>query len=282
MNKKALGKGLKAFLPEDYGILKEERFAELETEKLRPNPLQSRKNFDSTAINELAQSIRETGILQPLVVVPDKDHYRIIVGERRWRAAQKIGLKTIPVIVRTMTSEQQLEAALVENLQREDLNPLEIATAYQKMTQELHLTQEQVAKKVGKDRASVTNYIRLLKLPPSIQEMISEGNLSIGHAKALLSLSDPSHQSALALLIVKKDLSVRAAEKLVKKLPANSAPPKQTRGDPNLLALQEEFLQLLSTKVAISGTSNRGILKIYYYSANELDRIYEKIKGVNQ
>jgi ParB family chromosome partitioning protein len=279
MNKKALGKGLKAFLPEEYGILKEERFAELETEMLRPNPLQPRKRFDPVAINELAQSIKETGVLQPLIVVPDKDHYRIIVGERRWRAAQKIGLQKLPAIIRTMSDEQQLEAALIENLQREDLNPMEIATAYQKMTQDLHLTQEQVAEKVGKDRTSVANYIRLLKLPSQIQEMISEGKLSMGHAKALLSLSDLTLQSAMALLIVKKDLSVRTAETLVKKQIQDSAPPKKAERDPNLLALQEEFLQILGTKVSITGTSARGIVKIHYYSANELDRIYEKIKG---
>jgi ParB family chromosome partitioning protein len=281
MNKKALGKGLKAFLPE-IGILKEERFAELETEMLRPNPFQPRKRFDPIAINELAQSIKETGILQPLIVVPDKDHYRIIVGERRWRAAQKIGLKTLPAIIRNMSAEQQHEAALIENLQREDLNPLEIAAAYQKMTQDLHLTQEQVAEKVGKDRTSVANYIRLLKLPPQIQDMISEGKLSLGHAKALLSLSDLTLQSAMALLIVKKDLSVRTAETLVKKQIQDSPPPKKAERDPNLLALQEEFLQILGTKVSIAGTSNRGIVKIYYYSANELDRIYEKIKGEYQ
>jgi ParB family chromosome partitioning protein len=282
MHKKALGKGLKAFLPEEYGILKEERFAELETEMLRPNPLQPRKRFDPTAINELAQSIKETGVLQPIIVVPDKDHYRIIVGERRWRAAQKIGLKTLPAIIRTMGTEQQLEAALIENLQREDLNPLEIAAAYKKMTQDLHLTQEQVAEKVGKDRASVANYIRLLKLPPQIQDMISEGKLSMGHARALLSLSDLKQQSAMALLIVKKDLSVRTAETLVKKQIQDPAPPQEADRDPNLLALQEEFIHLLGTKVSISGTSNRGIVKIHYYSANELDRIYDKIKGEYQ
>jgi ParB family chromosome partitioning protein len=282
MNKKALGKGLKAFLPEDYGILKEERFAELETEMLRPNPLQPRKRFDPVAINELAQSIKETGVLQPLIVVPDKNHYRIIVGERRWRAAQIIGLKTLPAIIRNMSAEQQLEAALIENLQREDLNPLEIATAYQKMTQDLHLTQEQVAEKVGKDRTSVANYIRLLKLPPQIQDMISEGKLSLGHAKALLALSDLTLLSAMALLIVKKDLSVRTTETLVKKRIQDSPPQKKAERDPNLSALQEEFLQILGTKVSIAGTSNRGIVKIYYYSASELDRIYEKIKGEYQ
>lgn len=279
MNKKALGKGLKAFLPEEYGILKEERFAELETDMLKPNPFQPRKTFDPAAIEELALSIKETGILQPIVVVPDRNHYRIIVGERRWRAAQKIGLKTLPVIIRTMNDEQQLEAVLIENLQREDLNPLEIADACQKMIQKLHLTQEQVAEKVGKDRASVANYIRLLKLPDQIKELIADGKLSMGHARALLSLSDQTQQSALSQLIVKKDLSVRATEHLVKKQIRDAVPPEKVEGDPNLLALQEEFLQILGTKVSLTGTQNRGIVKIHYYSADELHRIYEKIKG---
>jgi ParB family chromosome partitioning protein len=160
MKKQALGKGLKAFLSEEYGILREDRYVELEVDKLRPNPNQPRTKFDPVSIAELAQSIKETGILQPLVVVPNEDHFTIIVGERRWRAAQKIGLRTIPVIIRQMTEEHQMEASLVENLQREDLNPLEIASAYKRMTHDLHLTQEQVADKVGKDRASVSNFLK--------------------------------------------------------------------------------------------------------------------------
>lgn len=279
MNKKALGKGLKAFLPEELGILKGERYAELETSMLRPNPYQPRKKFDPVSIDELARSIKETGILQPIVAVAEKDHYRIIVGERRWRAAQKSGKKTVPVIIRTMNTEQQLEATLIENLQREDLNPIEIARAYFKMIQDLKLTQEQVAEKVGKDRASVSNYIRLLRLPSEIQEKISDGELSMGHARALLSLPDQSQQFEAVQLIVKKDLSVRAAEKLVKKMAQPFPPQKKAGGDPNLLALQEEFLQILGTKVSIAGTSDRGIVKIHYYSASELDKIYEKIKG---
>ncbi len=279
MKKQALGKGLKAFLPEEYGILKKDRYVELELDKLRPNPHQPRTKFDPASIAELAQSIKEAGILQPIVAVPNKDHYTIIVGERRWRAAQKIGLKTIPAIIREMTKEQQLEAALVENLQREDLNPLDIASAYQKMTRDLHLSQEQVADKVGKDRTSVSNYMRLLKLPQRVQDMLSEDLLSMGHARALLSLDEPALQVQTALQINKRDLSVRAVEKLVKKL-INK--PKQKEGresNPDLLALQEEFLRIFGTKVSISGNMQKGVVKIFYYSADELGRIYEKAKG---
>ena len=278
MKKQALGKGLKAFLSEEYGILKEDRYAELEIEKLRPNPHQPRKTFDPISLAELGQSIQETGILQPIVVVPEEDHFTIIVGERRWRAAQKIGLKTVPAIIRQMTEEQQLEAALVENLQREDLNPLEIATAYQKMTQDLHLTQEQVAIKVGKDRASVSNYVRLLKLPQRIQNMLTEDKLSMGHARALLSIEDPALQVQTALEINKRDLSVRAVENLVKNLTKKLDKKIEHEPNPDLLALQEEFLKIFGTKVSISGNLKKGVVKIFYYSPDELGRIYEIAK----
>ena len=279
MKKQALGKGLKAFLSEEYGILRDDRYVELEVEKLRPNPLQPRTKFDPVSIAELAQSIQEAGILQPIVVVPNEDHFTIIVGERRWRAAQKIGLKTVPAIIRQMTKEQQLEAALVENLQREDLNPLDIASAYQKMTQDLHLTQEQVAVKVGKDRASVSNYMRLLKLPQRVQNMLAEDKLSMGHARALLSIDDSALQVQTALQIDKRDLSVRAVENLVKKLIIMPEQEEERESNPDLLALQEEFLKIFGTKVSISGNMKKGVVKIFYYSADELGRIYEKAKG---
>lgn len=279
MKKQALGKGLKAFLSEEYGILREDRYVELEVDKLRPNPHQPRTKFDLVSIAELAQSIQEAGILQPIVVVPNEDHFTIIVGERRWRAAQKIGLKTIPAIIRHMTEEQQLEAALVENLQREDLNPLDIASAYQKMTQDLHLTQEQVAVKVGKDRASVSNYMRLLKLPQRVQNMLAEDKLSMGHARALLSIDDSAVQVQTALQIDKRDLSVRAVENLVKKLVNKPEQEQGRESNPDLLALQEEFLKIFGTKVSISGNMKKGVVKIFYYSEAELGRIYEKAKG---
>jgi ParB family chromosome partitioning protein len=281
MTKKALGKGLKAFLPEEYGILKEERFLDIELNKLKPNPLQPRKKWDPESLEELAQSIQETGILQPIVVVPDRENFRIIVGERRWRAAKKIGLQTIPVLIRNLTEAQQHEAMLIENLQREDLNPLEIATAYQKMIQEFGYTQEDVAKKVGKDRASVANYLRLLKLPDEVQELIADGKLSMGQARALIPIEDPGRQRSMANRIVKDRLSVREVEKWVHRL---QSPPEKVPNvpmDPDLLIFQEELLKLLGTKVILSGDQNKGVLKIFYYTLDDLNRIYEKIKGVN-
>jgi len=219
MKKKALGKGLDAFLPEQYGILKEERYAELDIEQLKPNPHQPRNSFDPGSLQELARSISTTGILQPVVVVPEGDFYKIIVGERRWRAAQQAGLTKIPVLIRNLSQVQQYEACLIENLQREDLNPLEIAAAYHKLGEELGLTQQQIADKVGKDRASVANYMRLLKLPQEIQDLIKEGSLSMGQARALLPLStDPEQQQKCAHRIARKGMSVREVEKWVQRL----------------------------------------------------------------
>lgn len=281
MTKKALGKGLKAFLPEEYGILKEERFLDIAIDRLKPNPLQPRKKWNPESLAELAQSIRETGILQPVVVVPDEENYKIIVGERRWRAAKKIGLQTIPVLIRNLTEAQQHEAMLIENLQREDLNPIEIANAYQKMTQDFSYTQEDVAKKVGKDRASVANTLRLLKLPDEIQELIQDGKLSMGHARALIPVENPERQQSMAKQIVKDNLSVREVEKWVRRLQAPTEKPPKAPIDPDLLIFQEELLKLLGTKVVLSGDQNKGILKIFYYTLDDLNRIYEKIKGVN-
>jgi len=282
MKKKALGKGLKAFLPEDYGILKEERYIELDIEKIKPNPLQPRLNFKSDSIDELARSIQESGVLQPIVVTAEGGHYKIILGERRWRAAQKIGLKKIPALIRSLSKDRYLEISLIENLQREDLNPLEIALAYQRMTEELNYTQQEIADRVGKDRASVANYLRLLKLPKDVQDFLADDKISMGHARALIPIEDSDRQIALARLIHKNNLSVRDVEKRVNKIKAMPKPKEVKPIDPDLLSLQEEFLKALGTKVSISGNQNKGIVKIYYFSLDELNQIYEKIKGVSQ
>lgn len=282
MKKKALGKGLKAFLPEDYAILKEERYAELDIDQLKPNPLQPRMKFDQDSLDELARSIKESGVLQPILVVPAGNHYKIIVGERRWRAAQKIGLKTIPVIIRTIPKERQIEASLVENLQREDLNPLEIALAYQKLIKELNYTQQEVAEKVSKDRTSVANYVRLLKLPNEIQDMLGEGKISMGHARALINLENAEKQVFISRQIVQKNLSVRDVENKINRLKLKPPSEQGRAPDPDLLALQEEFIKLFGTKVSISGNQNKGIVKLYYYSMDDLNSLYEKIKGVKK
>jgi len=280
MTKKALGKGLEAFIPEEFGILKEDRYAEVEIEKIRPNPHQPRTQFDEASINELATSIKETGIIQPLLVVPEEDHYKLIVGERRWRAAQRAGLRVVPVIIRNMTEDKQLEVSLIENIHREDLNPLEIAEAFERLVNQLGLTQQEVADRVGKDRASVANYIRLLKLQPEIKALIRDGKLSMGQARAILSLEDEELQKSVAFQAVEKSLSVRETEKLVQKLKERPPRTQKSLEDPDLKALEEELIQCLGTKVTIAGQRNKGTIRIFYFSLEELNRIYDKIKGV--
>lgn len=282
MTKKALGKGLGAFIPEEFGILKEDRYAEVEVEKVRPNPQQPRTVFDDQSIEELSRSIRETGIIQPVLVVPEDDHYRIIVGERRWRAAQKAGLRSIPVIIRNLSREKQLEIQIIENVHREDLNPLEIARAFQRLSSELGLTQQEIAERVGKDRASVANYLRLLKLPEEIRNFIMEEKLSMGQAKAILALEDPDLQLQLARVVVDKQLSVRETEKLVQRYKEKPPRAQKSLEDPDLKAVEEELIRHLGTKVTISGNRNKGMIKIFYFSLDDLNRVYDKIKGANK
>jgi len=282
MMKKALGKGLGAFIPEEFGIIKDERYAELNVEQLFPNPLQPRIKFDDQSINELAQSIRESGVVQPILVVSEEGRFKIIVGERRWRAAQKAGLKKVPVLIRNLSPEKQLEVAIVENIHREDLNPMEVAMAYQRMTQELNFTQQEIAEKVGKDRTSVTNYLRLLKLPNEIQNGIIEDKISMGHARALLALEESEAQLTAYQQILDKSLSVRNTEKLVNRLKERAPRVQRSLEDPDLHALQEEMLKALGTKVLISGNRNKGVLKIFYFSLDDLNRIYDRLKGASK
>jgi ParB family chromosome partitioning protein len=277
--KQALGKGIKAFIPEEYGILKEETYAELDIDQIRPNPLQPRTKFNEASIDELARSIRESGVLQPIIVVSEEGHYKILIGERRWRAARKAGLKKVPVLIRSIPKKHQLEVSLIENLQREELNPIEISLAYKRLIDDLGYTQENVAEKVGKDRASVANHLRLLKLPLEIQDLVSDGKISMGHAKVLLGLDDPREIVALARGIIAKGLSVREVEALLARAKKETPAPKNRKTDPNLEAVQEDLLRVLGTKVTIDGTSKRGFIKVYYFSLAELNRVFELIKG---
>jgi ParB family chromosome partitioning protein len=281
--KKALGKGIKAFIPEEFGILKDEKYSEVDIDLIRPNPEQPRVDFREAAIAELAQSIREAGVLQPLVVVPEGGRYKIIIGERRWRAAQKAGLKKVPVLVRHIPREQQLEISLIENLQREELNPIEVARSYQRLIDEFHYLQADLAEKVGKDRTSVTNSLRLLKLPAEIQNDLREGRLSMGHARAILAVEDPAGQLELARLIKKKGLSVRDAEQLAaEKKNAPAKVRKPVKRDPNLESVKEEMVKAFGTKVDIEGSAKKGVIKVFYFSLDELNRLYDLIKGAGR
>lgn len=279
MKKQALGKGIHAFIPEEYGILKDERLADVPIGQVKPNPAQPRKRFDEAAIAELANSIKSSGVLQPIVVVPEGDHYKIIIGERRWRAAQSAGLQKVPVLIRNIPKSQQVEISLVENLQREDLNPIEVARAYERLIAEMGLTQQEIADKVGRDRSSVANTLRLLKLPPDVQEKLAANKISMGHARALLALEDPDRQSSLAKQIVAKNLSVREVESLVQGRKKRASPGKRTGFDADLQALEEELIRIMGTKVSISGNRQRGLVKIFYFSLDELNRIHDHIKG---
>jgi len=279
MTKKALGKGLGVFLPDDYGILKDERYAEVDIEEVLPNPLQPRMRFDPGSIEELARSMRESGVIQPILVVPEGENYKIIVGERRWRAAQKAGLRKIPVLIRQIPKERQLEISLVENLHREDLNPLEIAHVYQRLIRELDYTQEEIADRVGKDRTSVTNYLRLLNLPEIVQDYLSENKITMGHARALLALEEAESQISLAREIVHQNLTVRDVERIISGRKKGRPAAKKPESDADLRAVEEELIKSLGTKVAIAGNRKKGVIKISYFSLDDLNRIYGKIKG---
>ena len=281
MNKKALGKGLGAFIPDEFSILKDERFAELNLEDVKPNPFQPRTRFDDKTIDELAQSIRETGIVQPVIVAPEDDHYLIIVGERRWRAAQRAGLRKIPVLIRNIPKDKQLEVSLIENIHREELNALEIAHAYQRLIDDHGYAQHELADKVGKDRSSVTNYIRLLKLPQEIQDRLADGTISMGHARAMLAVEDPVTQLYACRQVIDRNLSVRNTETLVNRLKNKAPRAQRSLADPDLHALQEEMLKSLGTKVLVAGNRNKGVVKIYYFSLDDLNRIYDRIKGAS-
>lgn len=280
MKKQALGKGIRAFVPEEFGILKDERLVDVPIGQVRPNPMQPRKKFDEAAIQELSRSIKASGVLQPIVVVPETDHYKIIIGERRWRAAQRAGLQKVPVLIRNVPRAQQVEISLVENLQREDLNPIEVAQAYEQLMKELGLTQQELADKVGMDRSTVANTLRLLKLPEEIQEMLASNKLAMGHARAILAVEDPAQQLALARQIVSGSLSVRQVEAQVQGKKKKAQSKKKAGFDAELKSLQDHLVRVLGTKVEISGSRVRGSIRIHYYSLDELNRIYDLIKGV--
>jgi ParB family chromosome partitioning protein len=276
--KKALGKGIKAFIPEEYGILKDESLTEIDIDRLSPSPFQPRTKFDEQELQELAQSIRETGILQPIVAVPAGMGYNIVIGERRWRAAQKAGLKKVPAIIRNLSKERQMEASIIENLQRTNLNPIEIARSLRGWIEVMGFSQEEVADKVGKDRASVANILRLLNLPEAIQNMLLQEKISMGHARAILGIEDPKAQIEAARWAADKGRSVRETEDYVNRRRKNK-PSRRAKTDPDLETVQEDLLQFLGAKVAISGTPKKGVIKICYFSLGELNRIYDLIKG---
>ncbi len=276
----ALGKGLDALIPE-WKPTEGKNLIYCGIEEIRPNPHQPRKHFDEAKLQELSDSIKEKGILEPLLVRKVSDGYELIVGERRWRAAQKAGLKEVPVLIKEFDERTALEISLIENLQREDLNPIEEAEAYQRLIEEFHLSHEALSVRIGKDRTTITNALRLLKLPPEIKEHLLQNRLSPGHARAILSLEDQEKQKQLCQLILQKGLSVREAEALAKKWSGKpkKKPVEKTQDDLKLqlASLQDSLRRHLGTKVRIHSKGKRGKIEIEYYSHEDLERIVEAI-----
>jgi ParB family chromosome partitioning protein len=265
-------------------LVESEKLREIDIDRIVPNAQQPRKRFNEESLNELADSIRVHGVIQPVVVqqLPD-NFYQLVAGERRWRAAQLAGLVRLPALVREAGSNSSLEIALIENLQREDLNPIEEAQAYEKLIVEFGLTQEDVARRVGKNRATVTNMLRLLRLPPEVQQWISENRLSTGHAKALLSLSDLSSVVDVARKIIEGSYSVRQAEAFVSRYAkgGNASAAQHTDGvDPNVKAAIHALEQTLGTKVTIHESQGKGQIELYFYSLEEMHRLYDGLMRV--
>ena len=277
--RQALGKGLGALIPEK-GVPEGEGKRPLQQcgiEEVHPNPFQPRKAFSDEQLQELVDSIREKGILQPLLVRRRSDGYELIAGERRWRAAQRAGLREIPILVRDVSDSEMLEISLIENIQREDLNPIEEAEAYKRLMEQFHLTQEEISKKVGKDRSTIANTVRLLKLPPEIKLSLAEGKITMGHARAFLSLDGVDKQRLLWKKLLSAGLSVRQTESLVKRLRTRSSPPPR-RSHPEWSGLIEEIQRVLGTKIRILGDRRRGKIEIHFFSPDELDRIIELLR----
>lgn len=292
-----------AVIPADAGtekkaaaIKKEEpkvKIVEVEKEKylnislIEPNSSQPRKMFDEEQLNELASSIKSYGVLQPILVKKKDDHYELIAGERRWRAAKLAGLKEVPVIIREYTKQQTMEIALIENVQREDLNPIEEAKAYQMLIQEFGLKQEEVAERVSKNRATVTNSMRLLKLDERVQELLIQNRITGGHARTLLALEDGEQQYQVANKIMNNKLSVRETEKLVKLLtkPPVKKEPKEEERDLSIFYhdLEDKLKTVMGTKVIINKKDkNKGRIEIEYYSSAELERIVELLQSIEK
>ncbi len=291
MAQRGLGKGLDSLIPaSSSNENKETKQNEtvVKITKVEPNRDQPRKNFDEDSLQELADSIKQFGLLQPILVQDRKDYYEIIAGERRWRAAKIAGLKEIPVIIRNYTDQEIVEIALIENIQREDLNPIEEAHAFKKLLEEFHLKQDEVAERVSKSRTAVTNSVRLLKLSDSVQQMIIDDMLSTGHARALIPIEDKELQLQLAQRIFDEKLSVREVEKIVKViLNPEKGKDKKEETPQNIQYIYQDIenklKERLSRKVAISskGKSGVGKIEIEFYSNDDLDRLIESLSNMN-
>jgi ParB family transcriptional regulator, chromosome partitioning protein len=287
MNKRPLGRGLSALISADLPPADSDEIRDVEIDLIRPGQQQPRTTFDQARLEELAQSIRTSGIIQPLLVRPRGGLFELVAGERRWRAAQLAGLARIPAIIREIPDEKLLELALIENIQRQELNPIEEANAYKRLIESLHLTQDEVAQRVGRDRTFITNYLRILKLPSEIQLLLETEKLSFGHARALLSFSDVILQRRYAQKIVKHNWSVRETERRIKHASQERAEisKRVTKSeDPNVRAAETKLRRRLGTQVRIlpAKAGSSGKIEIEYYTSSDLDRLYSIIMSAQE
>lgn len=292
---KGLGRGINALIPEDVNeenvvvkevvkevIVKEPAETKVRISQVEPNREQPRKMFDEDALIELSESIKQYGVLQPLLVQKKDNYYEIIAGERRWRAAKLAGVKEIPVIIKDYSDQEVMEIALIENIQREDLNPIEEAQAYQRLIKDYKLKQDEVAEKVSKSRAAITNSLRLLKLDKRVQEMVMEGKISNGHARAIIGIEDGDKQYMVAMRIFDEKLSVREVEKLMKQLDKPKKENKIPANDFVYRNLEDKMTKIMGTQVVIKNKDKKGKIEINYYSQDELERIYELLENLNK
>jgi len=278
---KRLGRGLDALIP-SLSVKDDDKVIEVPLSQLRPNPYQPRKTFDEDSIKELAESIKQHGVIQPIIVRTVLRGYEIIAGERRFRASQLCGSTSIPAVVRTFTDQQVMEIALIENLQREDLNAIETAIAYQALMDKFELTQEELSMKVGKSRSHIANFLRLLTLPASIKEDVSRGTLSMGHARALVGVKETSQQLELARLSIEQEWSVRELEAAIQKQPEKQQPDKDKakhkKRDPYLESMEESLRDQFKTTVRIKQQKDKGRIELMYYNKQDLERLLELLQ----
>lgn len=281
MNKR-LGRGLDALIPA-LDIADDEKVIEIPLTQLRANPYQPRKTFDETAIQELASSIKEHGVIQPIIVRNVLKGYEIIAGERRYRASQEAGKTSIPAVVKNFTDQQVMEIALIENVQREDLNAIELAQAYQSLADQFSLTQEELSMKVGKSRSHVANFLRLLQLPEDIKKYVSRGTLSMGHARAIVGLKNDKSKKEMADLTIREQWSVRELEEAIQrheeKTKKNVKAKPNKKQDPYITEVEENLRDFYKTTVKIKHSNNKGKIELLYYSKEDLERLLEMLQG---
>jgi ParB family transcriptional regulator, chromosome partitioning protein len=281
MSSKRLGRGLDALIPSLH-INDDDKVVEIPLAQLRANPYQPRKSFDEKGISELAASIKEHGVITPIIVREVLKGYEIIAGERRWRASQQSQQATIPAVVRKLSDQQVMEIALIENLQREDLNAMEVAVAYQGLIDSFSLTQEELSVKVGKSRSHIANFLRLLQLPEEVKQLVSRGTLSMGHARAIVGLKDVSMIKDVAKQTIKNEWSVRELEEYIQKLEQPSKPNKKVntvKGNPYIRQLEESLRETFRTKVVIKHNKDKGKIELLYYSNDDLERLLELLQA---